>query len=82
MPSRLSPSNSIWPRLGGAPAGFLGGRPGLAEGWHNWHIRQGIEMGRPSEIHAAAHRIKDDVVEVRIAGSAVQVAEGTVEVGA
>jgi trans-2,3-dihydro-3-hydroxyanthranilate isomerase len=65
-----------------ALAGFLGGRPGLAEGWHHWHVRQGVEMGRPSEIHAAAHRIKDDVVEVRIAGSAVSVAEGTVEVGA
>ena len=63
-----------------ALAGFLGGRPGLAEGWHRWRIHQGLEMGRPSLIQAAAHRVDGEVVEVRIGGSAVPVMEGTVEV--
>jgi trans-2,3-dihydro-3-hydroxyanthranilate isomerase len=65
-----------------ALAGFLGGRAGLAEGWHRWRIHQGVEMGRPSLIQAAAHRVAGEVVEVRIGGSAVPVMEGTVEVRA
>lgn len=64
-----------------ALAGFLGGRPGLAEGWHDWRIAQGIEMGRPSLIRARARRENGRVVEVRIGGQAVPVAEGTIEVG-
>jgi trans-2,3-dihydro-3-hydroxyanthranilate isomerase len=61
-------------------AGFLGGRPGLAEGWHRWRVAQGVEMGRPSLIEASAHRQGDRVVEVRVGGKAVPVAEGTIEV--
>jgi trans-2,3-dihydro-3-hydroxyanthranilate isomerase len=63
-----------------ALAGFLGGRAGLGDGWHRWRIRQGVEMGRPSLIEAAAHRIDGAAVEVRIGGAAVPVMEGTVEV--
>ena len=63
-----------------ALAGFLAGRPGLADGWHRWRIRQGVEMGRPSLIEAAAHRAAGAVAEVRIGGSAVPVAEGSIEV--
>jgi trans-2,3-dihydro-3-hydroxyanthranilate isomerase len=65
-----------------ALAGFLGGLPGLAEGWHDWRIAQGIEMGRPSLIQARARREGGRVVEVWIGGQAVPVAEGTIEVGA
>lgn len=63
-----------------ALAGFLAGRAGLADGWHRWRIRQGVEMGRPSLIEAAAHRSADVVAEVRIGGSAVPVAKGSIEV--
>ncbi|HEX6011462.1 MAG TPA: PhzF family phenazine biosynthesis protein, partial [Geminicoccaceae bacterium] len=59
-------------------AGFLGGRPGLADGWHRWRIVQGVEMGRPSLIEASAHRRGSRVVEVRVGGKAVPVAEGTI----
>lgn len=62
-----------------ALAGFLGGRPGLVDGWHTWRIAQGVEMGRPSLIMARARRRDDAVAEVRIAGAAVPVAEGTIE---
>jgi trans-2,3-dihydro-3-hydroxyanthranilate isomerase len=65
-----------------ALAGFLGGRPGLADGRHAWRIAQGVEMGRSSLIRARALRREGRVVDVRIAGNAVPVAEGTVEVEA
>ncbi len=64
-----------------ALAGYLAGRPGLAEGWHAWRIGQGIEMGRPSLIQTRARRVDGRVVEVRVGGAAVRVAEGTIEVG-
>jgi trans-2,3-dihydro-3-hydroxyanthranilate isomerase len=60
-------------------AGFLGGRPELADGWRRWRIAQGLEMGRPSLIEASAHRRGGRVVEVRVGGKAVPVAEGTIE---
>ena len=63
-----------------ALAGFLAGRPGLADGWHGWRIAQGIEMGRPSLIAARALRRDGRVAEVRVGGTAVPVAEGTIEV--
>jgi trans-2,3-dihydro-3-hydroxyanthranilate isomerase len=64
-----------------ALAGFLGGRPGLAEGWHAWRIVQGVEMGRPSLIEARVRRDGGCVAEVRIGGRAVPVMEGWIEVG-
>jgi trans-2,3-dihydro-3-hydroxyanthranilate isomerase len=65
-----------------ALAGYLGGQPGLADGWHAWRIAQGVEMGRPSLIEARAQRKAAEVAEVRIGGQAVPVAEGTIEVDA
>jgi trans-2,3-dihydro-3-hydroxyanthranilate isomerase len=65
-----------------ALAGFLAGRPGLAEGWHGWSIAQGIEMGRPSRIEARALRQDGRVAEIRVGGQAVPVAEGMIEVSA
>jgi trans-2,3-dihydro-3-hydroxyanthranilate isomerase len=62
-----------------ALAGFLAGRPGLADGWHGWRIAQGVEMGRPSLIATRALRRGGQVAEVRVAGTAVPVAEGTIE---
>ena len=40
------------------------------------HLRQGIEIARPSDIFARANRVGDKVSEVRIAGSTVSVANG------
>jgi trans-2,3-dihydro-3-hydroxyanthranilate isomerase len=65
-----------------ALAGFLAGRPGLADGWHAWRIAQGVEMGRPSLIEARARRQEGRVTEVRVGGRAVPVAKGTIETGA
>ena len=65
-----------------ALAGYLAGRPNLADGWHEWRIAQGIEMGRPSLIAARARRSQGAVAEVCIGGTAIPVAEGTIEVDA
>jgi trans-2,3-dihydro-3-hydroxyanthranilate isomerase len=58
-----------------ALAGFLGTLDG-PDGTRRWRIRQGVEMGRPSLIEASARRERGRVVEVRVGGSAVKVAEG------
>lgn len=65
-----------------ALAGFLAGRPNVADGWHGWRIAQGLEMGRPSRIKARALRQDGRVAEVRVGGKAVPVVEGTTEVSA
>jgi trans-2,3-dihydro-3-hydroxyanthranilate isomerase len=39
-------------------------------------VRQGVEMGRPSDIRLRAGRDKDKVTEVRVGGSTVLVAKG------
>jgi trans-2,3-dihydro-3-hydroxyanthranilate isomerase len=41
------------------------------------HLRQGVEMGRPSELYLIAHSDSAKVSEVRVGGSTVPVAKGT-----
>jgi trans-2,3-dihydro-3-hydroxyanthranilate isomerase len=41
------------------------------------HLRQGVEMGRPSELYITAHLDSVKVSEVRVGGSTVPVAKGT-----
>ncbi len=64
-----------------ALAGILGAADPLAEGDLAWHIEQGVEMGRPSFLAAHALKRAGRVVEVRVAGGAVPVLEGTLELG-
>jgi trans-2,3-dihydro-3-hydroxyanthranilate isomerase len=40
------------------------------------HLRQGVEMGRPSELYLSAHLQSAKVSAVRVAGSTVLVAKG------
>jgi trans-2,3-dihydro-3-hydroxyanthranilate isomerase len=42
-----------------------------------WVVDQGIEIGRPSRLHVECDRDGERVVAVRVGGSAVMVAEGT-----
>lgn len=56
-----------------ALAGFLATRETGSSRWH-WQIDQGVEMGRPSRIHAWVER--DDAMTIRIGGQAVMVGEG------
>ncbi len=62
-----------------ALAGLLAGE-GRGDGWQRWRIGQGIEMGRPSLLVAGARRSGGQVVEARVAGTAVHVAAGAIEV--
>jgi len=43
-------------------------------------IAQGVEMGRPSLMHASAEKRDGAVVETRIGGSCVPVMAGTIEI--
>jgi trans-2,3-dihydro-3-hydroxyanthranilate isomerase len=40
------------------------------------HVRQGVEMGRPSDLFLAAKKESARVRDVRVAGSTVLVADG------
>jgi trans-2,3-dihydro-3-hydroxyanthranilate isomerase len=51
-------------------------RHGFADSDEQLHIRQGIEIGRPSEIGVRAEREGDSIREVRVSGSTVFVANG------
>jgi trans-2,3-dihydro-3-hydroxyanthranilate isomerase len=40
------------------------------------HLRQGVEMGRPSELYLIAHLDSAKVSQIRVGGSTVPVAKG------
>ena len=68
------------PATGGAAAAFAGylwhrnGGPG------KWVIAQGVEMGRPSELHVEANGDAGQLTSVRVGGSAVRVSHGTMTI--
>lgn len=63
------------PATGSAAAGLVGTLAG-PEGVHRVAITQGVEMGRPSLIHATATRVGVHVQGISIGGGAVVVGEG------
>jgi trans-2,3-dihydro-3-hydroxyanthranilate isomerase len=63
-----------------ALAGLLAGLDPRADGELRWTIAQGVEMGRPSRLEAVAVKRAGAVVETRVGGAAVVVAEGTIRV--
>jgi len=71
------------PATGSANAGLanlLASLDGAENATLHWNVAQGIEMGRPSRLHLTAERRKCKVVEVRVAGSAVVVCRGQIDV--
>ncbi len=50
------------------------------EGSFRWRIAQGVEMGRPSVLEARVEKRDGKVVEAKIGGASVLVAEGWIEV--
>ena len=64
------------PATGSAAAGLVGVLPGPDDGVHKVAITQGVEMGRPSLIHASATRVDGKVHAITIGGGAVVVGEG------
>mgnify|MGYP000927421799 CR=1 FL=1 len=71
------------PATGSAPAAFAGVLArfeALQDGWHTLPILQGVEMGRPSLIGLEVNIDAGVLAGARIAGKAVKVSEGTLEV--
>lgn len=52
----------------------------LADGTHRWKLEQGYEMGRPSDLWLEADVAGAKLVSVRVAGQAVQISSGVLEV--
>lgn len=71
------------PATGSAAAALAGALAATRQdaGPWRWHIQQGIEMGRPSHIHAQAQQDGDTMV-IHIAGQAVIVGSGKIRIGA
>lgn len=63
-----------------ALAGALASDSPVVEGRLHWVIHQGVEMGRPSQLHISAERAGSAVTAVRVGGYAVRVAEGTLSI--
>jgi trans-2,3-dihydro-3-hydroxyanthranilate isomerase len=71
------------PATGSANAGLANLLASLENGDHetlHWDVAQGIEMGRPSRLHLTAERRDGQVAEVRVAGGAVVVCRGQLDV--
>jgi trans-2,3-dihydro-3-hydroxyanthranilate isomerase len=63
-----------------ALAGLLAALDPASSGLFHWNIAQGVEMGRASLIEATAEKHAGAVRAVRIAGAAVPVMEGWIEI--
>jgi trans-2,3-dihydro-3-hydroxyanthranilate isomerase len=63
-----------------ASAGFVAGAVGEARLEDGWTIEQGVEMGRPSELHVQPVRRAGELVAVQVGGAAVRVGSGTLAI--
>ena len=80
-----SPASGIVedPATGSAVATFPGqimASEDLADDMHQWHIEQGFEMGRPSDLFLQADVENGEITAVRVGGHAVTVTEGMIEI--
>ena len=53
---------------------------GLRDGTHKWKLEQGYEMGRPSDLWLEADVAATKLTAVRVAGQAVQIMSGVLDV--
>jgi trans-2,3-dihydro-3-hydroxyanthranilate isomerase len=52
----------------------------LPEGTSVWTLRQGVEMGRPSDLRLSVDMTAGAMTAIRVAGSAVKIAEGRIRI--
>jgi trans-2,3-dihydro-3-hydroxyanthranilate isomerase len=64
-----------------ALAGLLASLDGTRDGELRWHVRQGVEMGRPSDLYTRVVMRAGGVASVHVAGESVIVGSGTLELG-
>ena len=57
-------------------AGALADRLADRDGRFVWQIDQGVAMGRPSLIEAAAEKQRGRIINIKVGGSTVLVGEG------
>lgn len=79
-----SPAGREDPATGSANcalAGLLASLATASTGTLTYRIAQGVEMGRPSALFASVEKRGGAVVDVRIGGASVSVADGSIEVG-
>ncbi len=62
-----------------ALGGYLGIRASERDGTVQWVVEQGFEIGRPSLLHLEVDKKDGEITGVRVGGSTVLVAEGTME---
>ena len=70
------------PATGSANAGLanlLASLENSDEATLRWKVDQGVEMGRPSRLYLTAERREGATAEVRVAGGAVVICEGTIQ---
>ncbi len=60
----------------GCAIAYLVSRGAVASSVARVHVRQGVEMGRPSDLFLSARKESAKVTDVRVAGSTVLVAKG------
>lgn len=51
----------------------------LKDGTHSWHLEQGYEMGRPSDLRLEADVKSAKLIAVRVGGSAVRMMSGEID---
>ena len=68
------------PATGSAAAAFAGYLWQRSGGPGKWVIAQGVEMGRPSELHVEANSDAAELTSVRVGGSALRVSRGTMTI--
>ena len=71
------------PATGSANAGLanlLASLDDRKDATSTWTVAQGVEMGRPSLLHLTAERRGGEIVQVRVAGGAVIVCRGRIDV--
>ncbi|MCB9477571.1 MAG: PhzF family phenazine biosynthesis protein [Deltaproteobacteria bacterium] len=71
------------PATGAAAAAlpaYLVPREPASDGMKTWRVRQGVEMGRPSDLTVDAEWTAGAITRVRVGGSAVTVSEGWITV--
>ena len=80
VPGLSVPEDPATGSCAAALAGYLAAREAAPNGSFHWVMEQGFEMGRPSILELEADKRDGAVVAVRVAGDAVLVSDGMMEI--
>lgn len=80
VPGLSVPEDPATGSCAAALAGYLAAREAAPNGSFRWVMEQGFEMGRPSILELEADKRDGAIVAVRVAGDAVLVSDGMMEI--